>query len=69
MNNGSFSINGNSFGGNGGITKSETAGLNFSNDWNKKYELTADYFFGKNDTETRTLVQRETFLPDRTFLH
>lgn len=67
MNNGSFSINGNSFGGGGGVTKSETAGLNFTNDWNKKYELTADYFFGKNDTETRSIVQRETFLPDRTF--
>ena len=65
--NGNFSINGNSFGGNGGITKSETIGFNFANDWDKKYELTADYFFGKNDTETRTVVERETFLPNRTF--
>ncbi|GAB2765339.1 outer membrane beta-barrel protein [Salinimicrobium soli] len=64
---GSFSINGNSFGGGGGITKSETAGFNFSNDWNKKYELTADYFFGKNDTETAAVVNRETFLPTGTF--
>jgi hypothetical protein len=65
--NGSFSINGNSFGGSGGITKSETAGFNFTNDWDKKYELTADYFFGRNDTETHTVVERETFLPNSTF--
>lgn len=65
--NGSFSINGNNFGGSGGITKSETAGFNFTNDWDKKYELTADYFFGKNDTETYTVVERETFLPNSTF--
>lgn len=65
--NGSFSIGGNSFGSNGGITKSETAGFNFANEWDKKYELTGDYFFGKNDTETKTIVQRETFLPDRTY--
>lgn len=64
---GSFSINGNSFGGSGGITKSETAGFNFSDEWNKKYELTADYFFGRNDTETATVVDRETFLPSGTF--
>ena len=65
--NGSFSINGNNFGSAGGITKSETAGLNFTNEWNDKYEVNADYFFGKNDTETRAVVERETFLPDRTF--
>ena len=65
--NGSFSINGNSFGGGGGITKSETAGFNFTNEWNEKTELNADYFFGRNDTETHTIVERENFLPDRTY--
>lgn len=65
--NGNFSINGNSFGGSGGITKSETAGFNFTNEWGKKFEANGDYFFGRNDTETRTEVERENFLPDRTY--
>ena len=65
--NGSFGINGMNFGGGNGITKSETAGFNFTNDWNKKVELSADYFFGRNDTETRSVTERENFLPDRTY--
>ncbi|WP_424493196.1 outer membrane beta-barrel protein [Salinimicrobium sp. GXAS 041] len=65
--NGGFSINGQSFGTGGGITKSETAGLNFTNEWDEKFEVNANYFFGKNDTETSSIVERETFLPDRNF--
>ena len=65
--NGSFVVNGTSFGSDQGITKSETAGLNFTNEWNDKYELTGDYFYVKSDTETASIVERETFLPDRTF--
>ncbi|MEH6407105.1 MAG: outer membrane beta-barrel protein, partial [Leeuwenhoekiella sp.] len=53
------------YGGNrGGITKSETAGFNFTDEWQKKYELNTDYFFGRNDTQTRTSTQRENILPD-----
>ncbi|WP_300434030.1 outer membrane beta-barrel protein [Christiangramia sp.] len=62
--NGSFSINGNGFGSNNGITKSETAGFNFVNEWENDMELSADYFYGGNDTETRTRVERENILPD-----
>ena len=65
--NGTFAVNGLAFGSDQGITKSETAGLNFTNEWNKKLELTGDYFFVKSDTETASVVKRETFLPDRTF--
>ena len=65
--NGGFSINGQGFGMGGGITKSETAGLNFTNEWDEKFEVNANYFFGKNDTETSSIVERETFLPDRNF--
>ncbi|SFN69940.1 outer membrane beta-barrel protein [Salegentibacter flavus] len=61
---GGFSINGNSFGSSGGITKSETAGFNFVNEWNDKLELSTDYFFGRNDTETMTITERENILPD-----
>lgn len=58
------------FGGGGsGITKSETAGLNLVNQWEKvlglhEAEFSADYFFGRNDTERRTVVARENILPD-----
>ncbi|MCB7481532.1 outer membrane beta-barrel protein [Christiangramia sediminis] len=62
--NGSFSINGNGFGSSNGITKSETAGFNFVNEWDNDMELSTDYFYGRNDTETRTRVERENILPD-----
>ncbi|TBW28026.1 outer membrane beta-barrel protein [Gramella sp. KN1008] len=61
---GSFSINGNNFGNSGGITKSETGGFNFVNEWDNGLELSTDYFFGRNDTETRRRVERENILPD-----
>lgn len=53
------------FNGNGGgITKSETAGVNYVNEWDDEMELSADYFFGRNDTERRTTAARENILPD-----
>ncbi|MDX1753986.1 MAG: outer membrane beta-barrel protein [Salinimicrobium sediminis] len=65
--NGSFAVNGMNFGSDKGITKSETAGLNFTNEWNKKYEVAGDYFYAKSDTETASVVERETFLPEGSF--
>lgn len=65
--NGNFGINGLNFGNNSGITKSETAGLNFVNEWNDKYEFSTDYFYGGNKTRTRTSTRRENILPDRNF--
>jgi len=50
-----------------GITKSETAGLDYSNEWNKMYELNGDYYFDRNNTETRSRTRRENILPDTTF--
>ncbi|MGB8705974.1 MAG: carboxypeptidase regulatory-like domain-containing protein [Gillisia sp.] len=67
--NGSFGINGNSFGANEGITKAETAGINFVDGWGKKAELTADYFYGRNNTDTRTTINRENILPDGSFFY
>ncbi|MCM4159548.1 TonB-dependent receptor [Antarcticibacterium flavum] len=66
---GSFGINGMNFGGGAGITKAETAGLNLVNEWGKTAELNADYFFGRNDTETMTVVERENLLPDSRFFY
>ncbi len=68
-NGGSFGINGLNFGGGGGITKAETAGINFVNEWGKKLDLNADYFYGRNDTETRTIIERENILPDSRFFY
>ncbi|MBZ9627357.1 outer membrane beta-barrel protein [Psychroflexus sp. CAK1W] len=64
---GSFGINGLNFGNNTGITKSETAGMSFVNEWKEIYDLSADYFFGSNKTDTRNSARRENILPDRTF--
>ncbi|WOI22725.1 outer membrane beta-barrel protein [Nonlabens ulvanivorans] len=66
--NGSFGINGISFGGSGGITSSRSAGLSLANDWDEKVELTGSYFYGNNDTETQTNNRTTTFLPDREFM-
>ncbi|MDN3595369.1 outer membrane beta-barrel protein [Zunongwangia endophytica] len=55
------------FGGGGGITKAENAGLNYTNEWSDKYELNGDYFFGRNDTRQETTIQRENILPDQRF--
>lgn len=66
----SFGVNGMNFGNmGGGITKAETAGINFVNEWGKKVELNADYFFGRNDTETLTVIERENILPESRFFY
>jgi hypothetical protein len=64
---GNSGINGLNFGSNNGITKSESAGLSFVNEWPENLELSTDYFFGKNKTDTRTSTRRENILPGRTF--
>ncbi|MDR6301841.1 outer membrane beta-barrel protein [Mesonia maritima] len=68
--NGSFSINGAGFGGGGGgITKSDNAGINFVNEWEKESELNASYFFNRADTRTETKIERENILPDRRYFN
>lgn len=56
-------------GGDRGITKSESAGVNAANEWNDKWgfeemEASGDYFFGRNDTERKNVSQTEYLLPD-----
>lgn len=48
----------------GGITKAETAGLNFTNEWENDLELSGDYLFERGNTDSRTIVARENILPD-----
>ena len=40
-----------------GITKSETAGANYSNEWSDQYELNGDYFFDRSNTDTRSRTE------------
>lgn len=46
-----------------GITETTTAGIHYANEWEKKSELTTDYFFDRKDTRTASSVYRETYLP------
>lgn len=65
--NGSFSFNDVSFGGNSGITKSETIGVSYADEWSEVQELESNYFFGGSKTINETSTRRENILPDRTF--
>ncbi len=65
--NGSFGFNGLNFGGNSGITKSETIGVSYADEWSEKQDLESNYFYGGNKTRNRTSTRRENILPDRTF--
>jgi len=64
---GSFGINGMSFGGNSGITKSDNVGVSYADEWNKTQELESNYFFGSNKTRNETSTRRENILPDGNF--
>lgn len=64
---GSFGFNGVNFGGNSGITKSETIGVSYADEWSDKQDIESNYFYGGNKTRNRTSTRRENILPDRTF--
>ncbi|MEM6685779.1 MAG: outer membrane beta-barrel protein, partial [Bacteroidota bacterium] len=64
---GSFSINGRSFGGGQGITTSTTAGISFVDEYKDKTEVVADYFYSRADSENDSRVDRENILPDGRF--
>ena len=62
--NGSFTIDGRSFGGGQGITTSNTAGVNYADELKKGVDISADYFYSGSHSENETATQRENFLPD-----
>ena len=64
---GAFSINGMSFGGNGGITETDNLGFSFVNEWPKETELSTNYFYNHADSRNETRIERENILPDRRF--
>ncbi|WP_416448143.1 outer membrane beta-barrel protein [Leeuwenhoekiella sp. A2] len=65
--NGSFNINGRSFGGNSGITNSRNAGFNYADNWSENTEASADYFYSGSNSFEEELSSRENILPDNRY--
>ncbi|MCX7552075.1 outer membrane beta-barrel protein [Xanthomarina sp. F2636L] len=61
---GAFTIDGRSFGGGAGITKSQNVGANYADVIGKKTDVSADYFHSGSISENETATQRENILPD-----
>ncbi len=47
----------------GGITKTNAVGLNYSDSWNKKTDLSASYFFNRAENRLNSNTQRQYVLP------
>lgn len=65
--NGSFVIDGRSFGGSEGLVTSNNAGANFADELGKNLDVSADYFFSETRSNNETTVQRENIFPDARF--
>ena len=50
---------------NGGITATNAAGLNYSNNWNKQTELSSSYFFNRANNSLLSTTQRYYVLPSQ----
>lgn len=62
--NGSFNINGRSFGGGEGITTSTNVGANYADVLNEEVDLNGDYFYSSSRSDNETIIERENILPD-----
>lgn len=56
-----------SFGGQGGISDEQSAGLNLNTKYGKKLTIDANYNFSRNKTRKETLTDRLNLLPDSSF--
>ncbi|MGJ8592246.1 MAG: outer membrane beta-barrel protein [Aquaticitalea sp.] len=65
--NGSFIIDGRSFGGGEGITKSNNEGVNYADELSKGIDISGDYFHSASRSDNATSIQRENILPDRRY--
>lgn len=63
-NNGSFIIDGRSFGGGQGITVSRNVGANYADELGKEVDLSIDYFHSGSSSDNDTTTERENILPD-----
>ena len=64
---GSFSIDGQQFGGGNGITTSNMIGLNYSDKIGKKLDPSASYFYNSSESENDSRSRIENLLPDNKF--
>ncbi|MEP5339849.1 MAG: outer membrane beta-barrel protein [Algibacter sp.] len=62
--NGSFSIDGRSFGGGQGLTESQNYGANYADELGKGKDLSANYFYSGSNSENETKRDRENILAD-----
>ena len=60
---GSFSINGNRFGGGKGITRSNMVGVNYADELVKDLETSGSYFFSNSNSDNVNRTKMITFLP------
>ncbi len=65
--NGSFNVNGRSFGGGQGITNSRTGGANYVDVIGKDNDVSVDYFYTSANSFEEERRDRETTLPERRF--
>jgi hypothetical protein len=65
--NGTFTIDGRSFGGGQGITTSKNAGANYADKVGEKGDISGDYFYSNSNSVDATSSQRQTFLTNGTF--
>lgn len=52
---------------NNGITTVWSAGLNFNDEWGKKWKISGNYFFNRSELLVSQNTKRQTILPDSTF--
>lgn len=62
--NGSFSIDGRSFGGGQGITESKNYGTNYADKFGEKVDVAANYFYSGSNSENKSTNNRENILAD-----
>jgi len=64
---GSFSIDGRSFGGGQGITESKNFGANYADELGKDRDVSGNYFYSGSNSQNKTSRNRENILADRRY--
>ncbi|MCH3884128.1 TonB-dependent receptor [Tenacibaculum aquimarinum] len=65
--NGSFNVNGRSFGGGQGIVKSKIGGITYADKYGKGLDVNANYFYSGSNSTNDSKSNRENILPDRRY--
>ncbi|WP_286918026.1 outer membrane beta-barrel protein [Flavobacterium sp. UBA4197] len=65
---GSFGVNGMSFGGGKGITQSDMIGINYADEFFKGFDVSGNYFYRDATSKNTNRSRSQNFLPDRTII-